>query len=138
MKRVVRYQSNDGAEFSTKEECEKHEDIIRSVNRIMKPLGKLPKDRNCDFADGGGYIPHNPQVVTDLKIALVSYGCKLLKIKDEITFGAAGRYFDESCIPSLYWAWSRLANIDNKGREWGQMYYALNPKEGKQKIYKEE
>lgn len=67
------------------------------------------------------------------KLQLTDYGNKMLKINPPASFGWIGRYFDDGGHNCLYEAWSRLRCIDEKGREWGQPYYALNPEKGEQK-----
>lgn len=137
MKQITKFQASDGAEFSTEKNCNDYENIIREVKRIMKPLGPLPKDKSCNFANGRGYIPHDPELVERLKKELVEYGRKVLHIDGDVSYGQFGRYADDSGVSPLYRAWSRLANCDKRGREWGQQFYANNPNEGKQEPYKE-
>jgi len=54
-----------------------------------------------------------------------------------ISLGMLCRVADDSGSP-LYSALLRLFHQDEKLREWGQGYYAMNPFAGKQQEYKEE
>ena len=137
MKPITRYESWDGCVFDSEEECRKYEMLLLAVERIMEPLGKIPKHKGCDFENGEGYLPHTVGDVIAAKAALVELGRHHLNIKStEVGFYNIGRYFDDNNVSCLYHAWSRLYCCDEKGREWGQAYFASHPNEGKQHIYK--
>ena len=136
MKSFTKFKAVDGAEFNTKKECIEYEKMIKKVNAIMKPLGRLPKDPHCDFANGMGYIQHNPSDVEVVKSKLLAFGIKYLHIEGECRFDWLGRYAGDSRDTApLYRAWLRLYCVDKKGREWGQPYYAFNPEKGEQHPY---
>jgi hypothetical protein len=136
------FKAVDGAMFASAMKCQQYEAMLTDIKRIMKPLGRLPKDPHCNFANGEGYLQHNPIDVRGIKNQLVAFGRKYLHINEAIGFDMAGRYFDDSGVnpgrkQTLYRAWYRLACCDVYGREWGQMFFAINPDKGKNIPYKE-
>jgi len=130
---IQQYQAKDDKIFTTKKDCIKYELLIDEVEIMMKPFGKV---RNgTSFANGEGYLQHNLKDVVKAKKKIMVLGKKEFSMKptDKIGFGMMGRYLDDSGKDVLNSAWHRLNCIDDKGREWGQPYFALNPHEGKQK-----
>jgi len=135
MKSVTKYKAADGEIFDSAKKCREYENLIKKVNEVMKSLGPIPRDKGCRWANGEGYLQHDLNDIADAKTALVVLGCEYLQIDKSpgsISFNWIGRYFDDSRVLPLYIAWGRLSNCDDKGREWGQMFYALHPEEGKQ------
>jgi hypothetical protein len=128
MKKITKYEAFDGKVFNTEKECLDYEKIIEKVDEIMKPFGKRPD--NSNFTNGSGFLQHEKSDVEKAKSELLRLGNEIFKCSTN--FGFIGRYFDDSGYDCLYRAWGRLSSIDNKSREWGQTYYALNPNEGKQ------
>lgn len=135
MKKINRFEAEDGSVFNTEKECENYEELCKKVDKIMLMFPVLPKDNSCEFANGGGYIQHERSVVEKAKEEITALGNKLFKISPPASFGWIGRYFDDSGKTCLYSAWGRLSNIDNKFREWGQGYFAINPDKGVQKPF---
>jgi hypothetical protein len=142
VKTITQYKTDDGTIFNSKTKATKHEKLCDEINDVMKPLGKLPKDKNCEFGNGGGYLPHDPDVVMQVKVGLVKIArryhswFKRHKPENIHPMSHAGRILGDAGPSPLSHAWSRLCCIDDRGREWGQPYYALNPNEGVQQEYK--
>jgi hypothetical protein len=128
MKKITKYQAEDGKVFNTEKECLDYEKIIAKVDAIMKPFGKRPD--SCNFTNGSGFLQHNDSDVSKAKRQITDLGNDIFKCN--ANFGFIGRYFDDSGYDCLYSAWGRLSAVDNKSREWGQSYYANNPDSGKQ------
>jgi hypothetical protein len=133
MEEVIKYKALDGSVFNTKKECLDYEVIIAKVNSIMCGFVKRPE--SSDFTNGKGYIQHDISTVNKAKKDITDYGNKLFN--SSCGFGFIGRYFDDSGKKCLYTAWGRLNCMDDKGREWGQGYYAVNPDKAVQKPYNE-
>ena len=132
MKTITRYLAQDGSVFDTEKKCREYESLCKKVKKIMKPLGKLPLDKGCKFANGEGYIQHNPSVIEVAKSQLLALGKEYLHIKEERSFGFAGRCFDDYGVSAINDAHNRLSCCDENGREWGQQYFAVHPEKGKQ------
>lgn len=141
----------DGKEFFTEAETLKHEkrlDKLAAIDDAMKPLGELPKDPGCRFANGHGYIQRDLAIVAAccdrlLRLFGETYPSEQEHVLDclrngpfRCRHGIIGRIIDDS-DPDFWRAWSRLGCIDDRGREWGQAYYALNPARGDQVEWKE-
>lgn len=135
----VWYVANDGSRHTNEADAVKRDALIVAVDAIMAPLGERVKDEKCNFANGGGYVRHDPAVVRSVKGALGrltmkehSYidpkGCAV----EDVHPSWWGRMLDGMSGP-LDRAWSRLYCIGDDGREWGQPYYASHPTEGTQK-----
>lgn len=82
------------------------------------------------FANGGGYIQHDPEKVKQAKENLLVYSNR--RFKTNYGFDFIGRVMQDSGLIVMYNLWHRLSCVDKYGREWGQPYYAIHPKEGKQ------
>lgn len=137
---VIRYVSTDNTEWDTQEKADKRDSMLEAISKAMLPLGPKIKDSHCDFANGGGYVQHNPAAVLATKCALIELA------KTECPDDFWSKYAPEEIHPMshagrlldghiLWEPWSRLARIDEYAREWGQAYYALNPREGKQVVW---
>lgn len=136
-KPITRWQTIDGSVFNTEAEANAHDALRVEIAAILAPLGPLPDD--TDFANGGGYLPHDPADVARAKAALCAIAARTIpwfrehEAKDIHPMSFAGRLLDD-CGPSLLRsAWDRLACTDDRGREWGQPYYALHPTAGTQR-----
>ena len=137
MKAITKYQANDGVIFDEELKCVTYEQQLLQIDSIMRFMGKKPKDKGCEFANGGGYIQHDVKQLKQATNQLVILSKAILGIKEDVEFGWIDRYFDDSNNRALYAAWSRLSNCDEQGREWGQDYYAINPEKGVQKPFVE-
>lgn len=129
---VTKYVSEDGVSFDTAKACTEHEKLVKTLSAIMAPLGKKPKDPGCVFANGGGYIQHSLEDVAKARQGLLNLFNK--GRKESMGFSFLGRYLDDSGSIA-YSEWVRLYCIDERGREWGQPFYAITPGKGKQEPY---
>jgi hypothetical protein len=144
MKTVTYYVAKDGSEHKTEAGAKERDALIRRVRAAMEPLGKQQRDPHCRFSNGGGYVPHSKEAIGKARAALIVISREVLawyfrdsKVNPEEAHASwFCRIIDGSCGP-LDMAWSRLARIDELGREWGQMYYAINPDKGEQVEYSE-
>jgi hypothetical protein len=139
MKKIQKYQAEDGREFFDKKECEDYEVLCAKTIVIMSQLPSKPDDEYCRFSNGHGFIQHDEAVVAKVKNELLDLiGTKIEhKWIEQSRSGSAhpsyvGRLLDDYGIRPLSTAWSRLYCIDKYFREWGQPYYAINPDEGEQ------
>jgi len=134
MKTIIKYIANDGKEFKVESECLEYDKLIEWCNNLMSVLPELPKNDGCRFANGQGYIQHNKEIFDKFKTDV------LLKAQDYIDHkwisetlhgdahpSFAGKLIYESGLDPLYSAWCRVQNTDKNYREYGQMYYAVNP-----------
>jgi hypothetical protein len=134
MKEIKKFQASDGKVFDTPASCRKYERLIVWVDNIMIDLAPLPKtDPGCSFANGGGFIQQQKDVVDAAREKITALGNKYFKQEsDPWGFGPIGRLFNDADCDCLYGAWGRLSHIDHLYREWGQGYYAINPTKGVQ------
>lgn len=143
MKTVSMYQANDGKRFTSKADCRLYETIVKQRDTALSQLETIA-DKDCSFANGGGYIQHDPEKVKKVKLQylkLIELNTEWKDLKkavknqkenlDKITF--LGRYLDDSDSYFRSGYYRLFMCIDELGREWGQPYYRLNPHEGKQK-----
>lgn len=121
MEQISKYKAIDGTEFSSSQKCIEYENLIQRIDEIMKPLPPLPKDDNCNFDNGHGFIQHDKYTLNEVKIKLLkemqnhinhdwiqqtiqkgldaSYVGRLLSDYNHKPFSKAWRRF--SCIDSL-------------------------------------
>ena len=140
MEIITKYKAVDGKEFNREIECIKYESLIETVKKIMNVLSPVPKDDNCSFGNGHGYLQHDSEVVWGAKYQIL----ELLKgytdhkwlqdtIDNENTHPSyVGRIIDELNLSPINSAWYRFSCIDKDNREWGQPFYANNPDKGEQ------
>jgi hypothetical protein len=139
MKTITKFQADDGCEFKTSDECQAHESLCAAVVKIMSKLTAEPKDDHCNFSNGRGYIQHDPLTFLDVRNALLELGAAQFSEDSNL------RVWFEQCKDGkrhVYWisrllddngqlvilrAWNRIMNTDDSFREWGQMYFVLNP-----------
>ena len=144
IKKVTQYIADDGSVWASKQLCLNQDKLLAAVNRIMKRWPKNPDDDadNCNFGNGKGFIQLTPEFVKEVQSKLCDLGAKL--------FSSAKPYFegvkagnthpsyvarllsDSGGYHPLSNAWNRLMCVDNRSREWGQQYYAINPERGDQ------
>lgn len=116
MKRVDRWEANDGSIWLTEMAAVERDMLIAECDAVVAGLGlkPTPKDDGCRFANGHGYIQQPAGAKEKLWAFLLS------KNVNRDSDGPVGRL--------LY----RHHSIDPYDREWGQVYFALNPHRGDQ------
>lgn len=140
MKEVVRYQSDDGKIFDTAEAAIKQDAKAVSIKGAYKLLRPTPKNDGCDFTNGGGYVQQDALKVQEFKRQIMLLGARHHEkmaewAKNPIEVhpqSIVGRILSD-CDSDLYDAWHRVMCMDDKFREWGQPYYAINPDKGEQR-----
>jgi hypothetical protein len=144
MKTLTRtiYKAVDGTESESKEKCLKHEQLSDDVSLIMSILSPLPKQKDCSFANGEGFIQHDKYYFDRVKIQLLKLMKKHINSDwiqqsiDNPTIHSSwvGRLLDDYReLEPLRRAWCRISCTDFKYREWGQGYYAEHPEKGTNK-----
>lgn len=138
MKPITMYQADDGSIHHTEASADIRDALIRDVAAAMLPLGAPPKG-NSAFNNGQCYVKHSMLAVAAAKEALLELSKPKLGDGWEISVKAKGidpldvdpgwfcRLLDSG--DQLSNAWGRMCCIDDKGREWGQMYYRSHPDE---------
>lgn len=141
MKAIEMYQSDDGKKFVSKADCLLHEKICKERDSVLNELFKVPEEIN--FTNGDGYVQYDLHWINNLKLKylkLIEVNTEWAELKKAINaqrgnlyaFGILGRYLDDG-NSEFYSGYCRLfGNIDEQGREWGQMYFRLNPDKAKQ------
>ena len=133
MKEIIKYQSNDGAEFINREDCLKYEEVCFRVSGILKRLPEKPD--TCDFSNGDGFIQHDEKYFLEARKSLLVIAGEHIKHKwieqsindDTVDPSWAGRLIGEIGNKSLDKAWYRVSCTDKSYREFGQPYYVSNP-----------
>lgn len=134
MKTIKKYEANDGTEFNSEAACMRHEALCTEIDEVMSSLPRRPKDNDCSFANGHGYIQHDAETFWAVRDALLRIGRRLSKhnwidtaLADRTVHPSwCARLFDDISSP-LANAWSRILCTDNDLREWGQPFFAYNP-----------
>ena len=123
-------------EFDTREEAEHHEAYCTALDNASAILRTPIESIGYGFSDGEGYVQQSSEAVSRFIIAvgeaIALYDSpEIAQRWKEQPRGIVGRFMDDSNSParSVYW---RLSRIDEDFREWGQMFFALHPSEGKQ------
>jgi hypothetical protein len=139
MKTISKFVADDGVEFFQREECEKYEALTARIALVMSAFPAKPKDDGCNFANGHGYFQHEAATFYRVREALLLIAKEVTPhrwIDDCIADKNAHPSYvsrilgDYACRP-LSDAWYRFNCIDSQLREWGQPYFAMNPKDGK-------
>lgn len=146
MKEIIKYIAEDGTEFYESDKCRLYEKTIENVKTIMSQIEARPENDNSQFVNGYGYIQHNKDTLLNTRNELLYLIMKENNhpwFKQTIDKGwnahssYAGRIIDEMNIKAFNSAWYRFMCIDEKGREWGQPFFANNPNQAPyQKNYK--
>lgn len=139
---ITKYQSEDGAEFTSADACSAYEALVSNVREIMERLPERPDLPGCEFQNGGGYVQHNTENVLSVRKALLelaapycTYVDWVAKAIDDTSIHPSwpSRIIGEACPSPLSHAWYRFMCMDSEWREWGQPYYANNPDRATQK-----
>jgi len=136
MKKVTRFQANDGKVFDNKARCIEYDDLLNAVSGIMLELNPIPKMNGCDFENGHGFVQQEKDAILSVRKQLLTLASKhidhpwIAQSLNDITVhpSYAGRLIAESSfLEPVYRGWNRISNIDHKDREWGQGYFAAHP-----------
>lgn len=146
MKPITKYQSDSGEVWNTAEDASAADAVGLLMAQFIAPLGPEADDEGCKFANGGGYIQHDPEVVVAARAEIVKFlrlgplkwvfkGHEEVRDEEWQTGSILGRCIDDSHnLPrAVKDAWYRLHRIDEKGREWGQPYFTFHPEKAEQK-----
>lgn len=141
MKTITKFQAYTGREFTDAAACEKYEERCLKANAVIERLNPEPKDDGCQFANGHGFIKHDPAEFMAvraelLRLAQQEYPHKWFEqslADPTVDASWAGRMIDEACNERLVRAWARIQCTDKQCREWGQPYYASHPDKGEQR-----
>jgi hypothetical protein len=136
MIQITKYKAVDGTEFYKEAECIKYEALIDEIDNVMRKLNPIPEMKDCDFANGHGFVQQAKAAFLIVKIDILNIAKRYTDHdwiqqtvdSDSVSLSYAGRIIDEMPRP-LPRAWTRLMCIDKDYREWGQPYFALNPGE---------
>lgn len=130
MKRVDRYQADDGSIHLTVEAAVNRDELLKNLAAAMAPLGSRPED-----ALQNGWVHHDTNKVREAKIAFLKLARPIFKSFPEITkvideapetvhaHSMVGRILDDYNDPHKD-AWYRFRCIDKLGREHNQPYYS--------------
>ncbi len=129
MKKITKYQANDGSEWHSGAEAMERDKLIARVLVAMAPLGDTPQ---C-VMEQKGYIQHDVAVVNNAKEAILQI-CRDQGMAENFEVfnhhgsevhprSIVGRILNDLGGP-LDEAWSRFARIDAQGREHDQPYFA--------------
>lgn len=126
MRKIKRYESEDGKEFKTKHECIEHEHIVNEVNDVMSKLKPQPEgfyNNKC----GIDYIKQDKDtflLVKKLLLNIISRYIEEIWLPSEIckegdiNLGLHMHHFDAQYIFVLRKAWYRIILTDNKYHEY--------------------
>lgn len=146
MKKITKYQANDGSEWKTKEDAEKRDILIVEVEAAMSPL--QPNPGTIEFANGHGFVRQDVVAVANVRKNLYAIARRDGVLKwwidqqkaqhgqtDEGLMAVHPSWFSrmlDGAHRPLDRAYSRLCCIDDQYREWGQPYFASHPDKGEQ------
>lgn len=133
MKKIEKYVTRDGAEFSDESKAQARERLLDEIDAIENDLPK--KDESSNFVNGHGYIQHDSVSIIRARTRMLELACKYV-FSDIYKFHfrdyVFGRYLDDNSLP-LYRLYVRIVLCidDNTWREYGQPYYAFHPEQAK-------
>lgn len=109
MKTINAYETSDGRKFFDAAAARRHEAEVAEIAAVMPP--RVPVDPN-----GNSYYQHP----AGTRAAMLA-ACEASPYKHP-------RHADDSGSPWWPLGWSRMYCLDDNDREWGQPYFAKNPK----------
>jgi hypothetical protein len=127
MRSITVYESSDGSRWDIPGDAIARDTLIREVAAALAPLGP-------DLRHRRGYKQHRIEDVRRVRAALLEF--LPISVKSRITPDIdpmdvdpmfACRIHDGTQGEPIVRAWSRIAFIDNLGREWEQPYYGRHP-----------
>lgn len=138
MKPITRFLADDGSEFGSEESCRSYESVCADIRAIMARLPAIPDLPSCEFANGAGYIQHDPMTAREAQNDLLRIARQIMPHKwfDETLANNAhpswaGRLISEMNNRALYSAWQRFMCMSADFKEYGQPYYATHQDEAK-------
>ena len=135
MKKIEKYVSRDGSEFSTEAGAIHREQLLDQLDSIESILPNRPDD--VSFGNGHGYIQHDYKIVLRARERFYELACQEISSLKKYTIDSYmfGRYLSDSNTP-LYRLYSRIVLCinDNLWREYGQPYFAFNPEAVRENI----
>lgn len=129
MQTVTRFKAKDGAVFDTVAACEAHEALIAAIDAAFEGTPIQPKDDGCAFANGGGYLQWTQETYDRVLAALMALVPEDMQRCEPLSYGFMCTLDDIG--HRLYGPFCRMLCIDGRLREYGQMYFKLNPHEAK-------
>lgn len=137
MKRVQRFQTDDGKIFLDEAAAVKHEILLQAIDHAMSPLPPLSDGDRHLMTQGAAYRQHMVGSVLLARLAMI----EIAKVQFASFFRSNPEWFEHSiqCSSSmlsriiqdgdspLNTSWFRLICIDKQGREWEQPYFVSHP-----------
>lgn len=126
MKKITKYQSDDGTVWDTVEEAAKRDSLLAGLKKALSPIG----ERHPDVDSGIGWWQHRPEDVLRAKQQFLEL-CQAQGLTYPAFFAPAdqalrndkvGRILSDTGGP-LNKAWCRFICIDNSGREHQQQWF---------------
>jgi hypothetical protein len=136
MKTKIKYIAKDETEFNTESEVIEHEYLLDQIILIENTY--LNGSQNQKVKDNQGYYQHSKTNLSKGWEEVIKSSRPLFKGLDNLyntptenihPLGFGGRVISD-CGGPLNKIWWRFSCIDDKGREWQQPYFALNPGTG--------
>lgn len=135
MKQISKFKAIDGKLFDTEAECKKYEGYLTLIENAHAAI-QSALDSSCDFANGGGFVQHNPLDLANFKSLVAQairsqLGDKHAQMFIDNPRGFIGRIIDDGDDKYLKGFIYRIWSIDNQNREWGQPFYAIESNAGR-------
>jgi hypothetical protein len=122
---LIRYKSIDGRLFDDEQKCIDYEFWYEKGIRIISQLRYKPSNV-FDFDVGKGYIQQKLEIVSKVKSEFL----KLAAVMGKNSELDISLFFDINHL-GLYRLYYRVECIDSFGREFGHIFYAVNPSKDK-------
>jgi hypothetical protein len=134
---ITVWRARNGKRFDDLALCTKYEETLDFVEEVLAKL--KPRPASPEFFSGEGYVQQSPEVVEEVKRDLITRFRQDFPTWWAADVDPSARHIShfarrtEECGSALYNGFIRLYQIDSDSREWGQLYFALNPGEGEQR-----
>lgn len=136
MKKVIKYEANDGKLFDTEKEALKRDELLGEIKKLVKLVHG--ENQSCEFQNGEGFYQVTKEnydlCLKEFELLLKKHESWIFDIGQVVNpiGGYVGRCLSDGRSP-LYHLYSVITRIDKDYRLWGQLFFCLNPQEGKQK-----
>lgn len=138
MRKVVKFETIDGAAFDNEADALKREQQLKAAEEAHSILGGRVDDTG--FGNGDGYLQHDAADILKFYAAvgdiIESFSSKqtadMYRANPQ---GIVHRYLDVT-PRFLTLLLNRSLCFDQSFREWGQPYFAINPTKGQQTLWK--